>query len=206
MKINESRRDTIILHFDICILNLLSMRISRRSKKEQPQKINYRFNEGIETPRILVLDNTGQNLGIMSTAEAIRLAREQELDLVEINPKTNPPVAKIIDFGQFRYQKEKELRLKKAHQHVVEIKGVRLSLRIGKHDLEIRKTQALKFLNNGDKIKVEIMLRGREMQQSKTAFEIIKNFFAELNTVERIRWEQETEKQGNKVTAIMAKA
>lgn len=182
------------------------MRISRRSKKEQPQKINYRFNEGIETPRILVLGNDGQNLGVMNTAEAIRLAREQDLDLVEINPKTNPPVAKIIDFGQFRYQKEKELRLKKAHQHVVEIKGVRLSLRIGKHDLEIRKTQALKFLNNGDKIKVEIMMRGREMQQSKTAFEIIKNFFNELNAIEKIRWEQEIEKQGNKVTAIIAKA
>jgi translation initiation factor IF-3 len=182
------------------------MRISRRSKKEQPQKINYRFNEGIETPRILVLDNAGANLGIMTTAQAIRLARDQEMDLVEINPKTDPPVAKIIDFGQFRYQKEKELRLKKAHQHVVEIKGVRLSLRIGKHDLEIRKTQAIKFLNNGDKIKVEIMLRGREMQQAKTAFDIIKQFFTELNTIEKIRWEQEIEKQGNKVTAIMAKS
>jgi translation initiation factor IF-3 len=123
------------------------MRISRRSKKEQPPKINYLYNEGIQAPRILVLNSDGSNIGIMTTAEAIRKARELELDLVEINPKTDPPVAKIMDFGQFRYQKEKEMRLKKAHQHVVEIKGIRLSLRIGKHDSEIRKNQAVKFLN-----------------------------------------------------------
>jgi translation initiation factor IF-3 len=152
------------------------MRISRRSKKEQAPKINYLYNEGIQAPRILVLDNDRENIGVMSTGDAIRKARELELDLVEINPKTDPPVAKIMDFGQFRYQKEKELRLRKAHQHIVEIKGIRLSLRIGRHDLEIRKTQAIKFLNNGDKVKIELMLRGREMQQTPMAFDMIKKF------------------------------
>ena len=181
------------------------MRISRRSKKEEPKK-NYLFNEGIKSPRVLVLNSAGENLGIMNTAEALRLAREQESDLVEINPKAEPPVAKITDFGQFRYNQEKENRLRKAHQHVVEIKGVRLSLRIGRHDLEIRQTQALKFLNNGDKVKIEIILRGREMQHGPLAFEIIKNFSDEINKVEKIRWEQPTERQGNKVTAIIAKS
>lgn len=182
------------------------MRISRRSKKEQPSKINYLYNEGIQAPRILVLDNEGGNLGVMSTAEGIRKAREHELDLVEINPKTDPPVARIMDFGQFRYQKEKEMRLKKAHQHVVDIKGIRLSLRIGKHDLEIRKNQAIKFLNNGDKVKIELMLRGREMQQATMGFEIIRNFVQDLNTIEKTRFEQEVEKQGNKITTIIAKS
>jgi translation initiation factor IF-3 len=181
------------------------MRISRRSKKEQPPKINYLYNEGIQAPRILVLNSDGSNIGIMTTAEAIRKARELELDLVEINPKTDPPVAKIMDFGQFRYQKEKEMRLKKAHQHVVEIKGIRLSLRIGKHDSEIRKNQAVKFLNNGDKVKIEIMLRGREMQQSAMAFDLIKKFAQDIDALEKIRFEQEVEKQGNKVTTIIAK-
>jgi translation initiation factor IF-3 len=181
------------------------MRISRRTKKEVPKK-EYHYNEGIEHPRVLVLDATGANLGVMSAAEGIRKAREQELDLVEINPKTDPPVAKIMNFGQFRYQKEKEERLKKAHQHVVDIKGIRLSLRIGKHDLEIRKTQTLKFLNNGDKVKIELMLKGRENQQSAMAFEIIKSFVQQINEVEKIRSEQEVEKQGNKITTIIAKA
>ena len=123
------------------------MRISRRSKKEQPQKINYRYNEGIDAPRILVLNSDGSNIGVLTTAEAIRKAREQELDLVEINPKTDPPVAKIMDFGQFRYQKEKELRLRKAHQHVVEIKGVRLSLRIGADRKSTRLNSSHEFVS-----------------------------------------------------------
>jgi translation initiation factor IF-3 len=134
------------------------------------------------------------------------MAREQGLDLVEINPKTDPPVAKIIDFGQFRYNQEKEARLAKAHQHVVELKGVRLSLRIGTHDLDIRKSQALKFLNDGNKAKIEMQLRGREMQSVDRAKEMIREFVANINSEVPVRWEQEVEKQGNKITAIIAKS
>lgn len=142
----------------------------------------------------------------MGTGKALLLAREQGLDLVEINPITNPPVAKIIDFGQFRYNQEKEARLQKAHQHIVEIKGVRLSLRIGEHDLDIRKNQALKFLNDGNKAKVELQLRGREMAQAGLAIQMVKKFVETINQVTPIRWEQDVEKQGNKVTAIIAKS
>jgi translation initiation factor IF-3 len=110
-----------------------------------------------------------------------------------------------MDFGQFRYQKEKELRLRKAHQHVVDIKGIRLSLRIGAHDLEIRRGQTLKFLENGDKVRIEMMLRGREQQQTVLAFELVKKFVSEINNQVEIRWEQEIEKQGNKITAIITK-
>lgn len=180
------------------------MRISRRPKKEQP-KITYHYNEGINSPQLMVIDGDGGNLGILATGEAIRKAREQGLDLVEINPKSEPPVAKIMDFGQFRYQKEKELRLRKAHQHVVDIKGIRLSLKIGAHDLEIRRGQTLKFLDNGDKVRIEMMLRGREQQQTALAFDLIKKFVTEINNQVEIRWEQEIEKQGNKITAIITK-
>ena len=181
------------------------MRISHRRKKEEPKK-TYAVNEGITAPQLLVLGKEGNNFGIMTTGKALLLAREQGLDLVEINPITNPPVAKIIDFGQFRYTQEKEARLQKAHQHIVELKGVRLSLRIGEHDMEIRKNQAIKFLNEGNKAKIEIMMRGREMQQSGRAMEMVKQFVASVNEMMPVRWEQEVEKQGNKVTAIIAKS
>lgn len=181
------------------------MRITHRRKKEEPKKV-YHFNLGITAPEVLVLDKTGANLGVMKTSAALALAGEQGLDLVEINPKSAPPVAKIIDFGQFRYTQEKEARLAKAHQHVVEIKGVRLSLRIGAHDREIRKTQTLKFLNDGNKVKVEIILRGRENQQAGLAFEMIKKFVEVVNQTVPIRLEQPAEKQANKVTTIIAKA
>jgi translation initiation factor IF-3 len=181
------------------------MRISHRKKKEEPKKA-YAVNEGIIAPEVMVLDVTNKNIGVMKTAQAYALAREQGLDLVEINPKTVPPVAKIINFGQFRYNMEKEARLQKAHQHIVELKGVRLSLRIGIHDLEIRKIQAIKFLNDGNKAKVELILRGREMQQNGLATDLIKKFVTEINAIVPIRWEQNVERQGNKVTAIIAKS
>lgn len=181
------------------------MRISHRRKKEEPKKA-YAVNEEITAPELMVLGKDGNNHGIMVTGKALLLAREQGLDLVEINPITTPPVAKLIDFGQFRYNQEKEARLQKAHQHVVELKGVRISLRIGEHDLEIRKNQALKFLNDGNKAKIEMQLRGREMQQTARAIEMIKKFVESINLVVPIRWEQNVEKQANKVTAIIAKS
>ncbi|MBI5729063.1 MAG: translation initiation factor IF-3 [Candidatus Magasanikbacteria bacterium] len=181
------------------------MRITHRRKKEEPKKL-YLFNLGITSPEVLVLDKAGANLGVMKTSAALALAQEQGVDLVEINPKSTPPVAKIIDFGQFRYTQEKEARIAKAHQHVVEIKGVRLSLRIGTHDLEIRKTQTLKFLNDGNKVKIEIILRGRENQQAGMAFDMIKKFVADVHALVPVRSEQAAEKQANKVTTIIAKA
>jgi len=132
------------------------MRISHKRKKEEPKK-EYLFNENISFPQVFTLDSNGSSFGILNTADAIRKAREQELDLVVINPKAEPPIAKIMDFGQFRYSQEKEQRIRKAHQHVVDTKVVRMSLRIGKHDIDIRKGQTLKFLNEGDKVKIEVV-------------------------------------------------
>ena len=180
------------------------MRISHKKQKPEPKRI-YLHNEGISYPEVLILGDNGANMGVMKTAEGIRIAREQELDLVLINPKTTPPVARIIDFGQFKYQQEKEDRLKQAHAHVTEVKGIRLSLRIGPHDLDIRKDQAIKFLNEGDKVKAEIILRGREMQQKSLASAIIQKFLDNIAQSLPVRKEQEIEFQGNKVTAIVAK-
>lgn len=186
-------------------IDIQLMRITHRRKKEEPKK-TYLINEAILAPKVLVLDAEGANIGVMSTREAISKARETGMDLVEINPKINPPVAKIMNFGQFRYQLEKEARLAKAHQHIVDLKGVRLSLRIGQHDAEIRKNQAIKFLNQGDKVKIEMILRGRELQQVPMGIELVKKFIADLNAAEPTRFEQQVERQGNKITAIIAKA
>jgi translation initiation factor IF-3 len=180
------------------------MRISHKKHKPEPKKIFF-HNEGISAPEVLVLAYDGHNLGVLKTAEAIRIAREAEMDLVLINPKTVPPVAKITDFGQFKYQQEKEDRIRQAHAHVTEVKGIRLSLRIGAHDLEIRKNQAIKFLNEGDKVKIEIILRGREISQKPLARTVVDNFMKEINAMLPVRMDQEIEAQFNKVTAIIAK-
>lgn len=180
------------------------MRITHRRKKEEPKKL-YRSNEQITAPQVLVLSAAGENMGVMNTGKAIAEARASNLDLVEINPKIDPPVCKFMDFGQFRYQQEKEARIAKAHQHVVETKGVRLSLRIGKNDIDIRKNQTIKFLDEGNKVRIELMMRGREQQQVPRAMEVVRQFVADIAAVNPVRFEQQIERQANKITAIIAK-
>lgn len=163
------------------------------------------MNAFIRVPEVRVLGVEGENLGVMKTADAIRLAEEREMDLVEINPKADPPVAKIMNFSQFKYQKEKEVRKQKVHSHVSELKGVRLSLRIGEHDMAIRQEQAEKFLNRGDKVRIEMLLRGRERGMVPQAFDVVRKFCSLIEPNVPIRFEQEVTLQGGKVTAIIVK-
>ena len=181
------------------------MRISRKKRPKKPLIPRYNINQRIQAPELRVIDAGDQNIGVMSTREALDMAREQELDLVEINPKANPPVAKIVDFTHFKYQREKEARKQKAKSHVSEIKGIRISMRISEHDLGIRLNQAEKFLNRGDKAKVEIILRGREHGKVPMAFDIINKFFDKISEKMEAKFEQNPVKQGNKITAIITK-
>ena len=181
------------------------MRISRRKRPEKSLIPHYKKNNEIQAEQLLVLGEEGQSLGEMSKREALDMALEQELDLVEINPKSNPPVVKLIDFTEFKYQKEKEARKQKAHSRASETKGVRLSVRIGKGDLEMKLKQAEKFLNRGDKVKIELQMKGRENARPDLAKEVVSNFAGDLAKAMELKFEQEVEKQGRKVTAVVVK-
>lgn len=183
------------------------MRISRK-KHRRPQVVEpqYWCNERIRTPEVRVITGEGENLGVMATSDAIKVAQEKELDLVEVDPKAQPPIAKIMDYGQFKYQKEKEARKLRAKQHKVEVKGIRISVRISEHDFKVRLDRAKKFLEDGDKIKIEIVLRGRERRHPDLAKEQIQQFITRLEQEIPIKIEQAISKQGNMVTALVAKA
>lgn len=181
------------------------MRISRKRRPQKPLIPHYNVNEHIAVSEVRVIGTDGTNLGVHPTAKAVQMAREQEADLVEINPKASPPVVQIVEFTRFKYQKEKEAKKQKAGAHVSDTKGIRLSVRIGEHDLEIRKMQAEKFLDRGDKVKIEIILRGREHARPDIAFNIIKRFITLLEQSFPLRVDQEAAKNANKVTAIVAK-
>lgn len=180
------------------------MRIARKRFKPQVQTIKFRFNEMIRVPEVRVIDENDQHVGVMATDAALRMARERELDLIEINPAAEPPVVKIIDHGQYKYQKDKEDRLQKKKQKETEVKGIRLSLRIGEHDRQMRMNQAKGFLDDNNKVKVEIILRGRERQFTANAFRVMEKFIADLKAVTPIRVEQAPAKQENKITALVA--
>lgn len=181
------------------------MRISRKKRPQKPLLPRYFVNQSIRAEEVRVLDSEGNNLGVMKTADAIREAEAQEKDLVEINPTANPPVAKIMNFSQFKYQKEKEIRKQKQNSHIAELKGIRLSMRISDHDMEVRLTQAIKFLNRGDKVRTEVILRGREKGKAELAVDVTKRFCEQIEAEFPLRYEQEITKQGSKVTAIITK-
>lgn len=174
-------------------------KFGRRPKKT---KIKYPTNEGIRAPEVRVIDEEDNMIGVMNTKKALDMARERGYDLVVVSPKTQPPVAKFTDYGKMQYEQEKKLRKQKSKQKKADIKGIRLSAKISEHDLEMRKKQAEKFLEKGHKIKVEIILRGREHKHIPLAKELIMNFINNLSVENVI--EQELSKQGSKLSAVVA--
>lgn len=182
------------------------MRISRKKRPKKPLIPRFNVNQHIKADEVRVLNHEYENLGVFPLQTALQMAQEAELDLVEINPKAEPPVAQIIDFAHFKYQKTKEARKQKTKSKVSEVKGIRLSIRIGMHDLEIRRKQAEKFLSKGNKVKIEIILRGAEKTKGFMADEKIKEFYALLAENMSVKFEQEPTRQGHKVSALIVKS
>jgi translation initiation factor IF-3 len=132
-------------------------------------------------PEARIIDEDGKQLGIMPVAEALQMAREKELDLVEIAPKGQPPVCKIMDYGKYQYQRSRQERLSKAKQKKVEVKGIRIGIRTDDHDLNFKKNQAEKFLKKGDKVKAEIILRGREKAHQDLGRKALSDFLKTIS-------------------------
>ena len=148
----------------------------------------------------------GQTVGNVSTAKALGMAAEAGLDLVEVNPKLSPPVAKIVNLGQLKYEAEKKEHKQKIMQKKVDVKGIRLSTRISEHDFNFRLEQAKKFLAKGDKLKIELILKGRERQHPEKAREIINNFVQELEKIDSLNLviDQGLTEQGGRFNMIIA--
>ena len=180
------------------------MRRTWRKAKPKPAK-RFRVNEQIRIPEVFVINEDSEKLGVMSTAKALQLAREAGLDLVEVNPTGRPSVAKIIDYGHFKYEREKKAQKQKAQQKKVDTKGIRLSVRISNHDFNFRLEQAQKFLIKGNKLKIELILKGRERQHPQKAEEIINNFIERLEGGEELELgrEQDLTKQGGRYTIVL---
>ncbi len=138
------------------------------SKQEQ------QINEEIRDKEIRVVSDDGEQLGIMSAAEALKIAESRNLDLVKIAPMAKPPVCKIMDYGKFRFEKAKKEKEAKKNQKTIEIKEIRLSLNIDTHDFDTKINHARKFIASGNKVKVSIRFRGREMAHPELGLTIMK--------------------------------
>ena len=144
------------------------------------------INGQIRDKEVRVIGTEGQQLGIMSSREALRLAEEADLDLIKIAPKAQPPVCKIMDFGKFRYEQQKREKEAKKKQHIVETKEIRLSPNVEINDLKTKANNARKFIEKGDKVKVTLRFRGREMAHISSNAHVLDDFAQMLEDVAQV--------------------
>ncbi len=144
------------------------------------------INGQIRDKEVRVIGTNGEQLGIMSSREAQRLADEAELDLIKIAPKAQPPVCKIMDYGKFRYEQQKKEKEAKKKQHVVETKEIRLSPNVELNDLKTKANNARKFIEKGDKVKVTLRFRGREMAHVSSSAHVLDDFAQMLEDIAQV--------------------
>ena len=149
-------------------------------------KQELQINEQIRDKELRVIDADGTQLGIMSLRQSLEIAEQKNLDLVKIAPQANPPVCKIIDYGKYRFEQAKREKEARKNQRVVEIKEVRLSLNIDTHDFETKRNHALRFISEGNKVKVSIRFRGREMGHPELGQEIMQRFAGAMSEVANV--------------------
>ena len=153
-------------------------KISIRKEGNISKKI--RINEEIRAKELRVIGASGEQLGIMPLEDALRISQDAGVDLVEISPNAEPPVAKIIDWGKFQYQKMKEQQKNKRNAKSVELKQMRFGLKIGMGDLDVKLRKIKKFLVNGDKVKIQIVFKGREMAHKEIGFKMAEKIISLL--------------------------
>ena len=143
--------------------------------------VAHQINEEIRAKEVRVIDAEGEMRGVLSIKEALALAEESNLDLVNVSPNAEPPVCKILDYGKYRYELQKKEKQSKKNQKVTQVKEVRLSTFIEEHDIQVKANTAKKFLKNGDKLKVSLRFRGRERDYTAKGFDVMNRFAEEVS-------------------------
>ena len=160
------------------------------------------MNERIRSKEVRLIGANGENVGIVETAKALKMAYEADLDLVVISPNQEPPVAKILNYGKYKYEFEKKAKEAKKKQHTVDIKEVKIRYKIDTHDYLVRIKSIQKFIAQGNKVKVVIMMRGREMQHVNLAFDLANRFLEDLKS-EPLVVEKKPQLEGRNVTLYL---
>ncbi len=171
--------------------------IDNRSRAPQ-----VRVNHRIRVPEVRVIADDGAQLGIMSSSEALRLAQDKGLDLVEVNPKAEPPVCKVMDYGKFKYEEKKKANEARKRQTTVEIKEVKVRPKTDEHDLDTKIKHIKRFLEEGNKAKITVRFRGREVTHPEKGREVVDDILRALEGM--IVIEQNPQMEGKTMTALLA--
>ena len=166
------------------------------------QKDGPRTNEEIRNREVQLIDQTGHNHGTVETAKALSMAQEAGLDLVEISPNNNPPVVKILDVGKYKYQAQKKAAEARKKQKVVEVKEIKFRPMIDDHDYDVKMKAVKRFFEEGDKVKVTLRFRGREMAHMEIGMELLQKVKRDIDAIGKV--EQEPKLEGRQMVMVMA--
>ncbi|MEQ8228819.1 MAG: translation initiation factor IF-3 [Rhodospirillales bacterium] len=167
-----------------------------------PSKDGPRINDDIDVAEVRVVDADGEMVGVLSTKEAIEMAFEVGLDLVEVSPNADPPVCKILDYGKFKYEAQKKANEARKKQKVIEVKEIKMRPGIDEHDYQVKMKAVRKFLDNGDKVKMTIRFRGREMAHQDLGMKVLDRVRTEVD--EQAKVEQYPKTEGRLMTMVIA--
>lgn len=161
-----------------------------------------RINERIRVPEVRLIDEEGRQVGVVKTAEALLMARQRDVDLVEVAAQASPPVARLMDFGRFKYEQSKKDREAKKHQQNVQLREVRMKPKIDDHDIDFKTRTAAKLLKGGDKVKVTVMFRGREITHPQIGKALLDRVVTSLDSIAMV--EKGAMLEGRHMTVILA--
>ena len=176
--------------------------IRRPQRPVQPQKDGPRANRDINVPEVQLIDDQGTNHGTISTREAMERARDAGLDLVEISPNAKPPVCKILDLGKYKYAAQKKAAEARKKQKVIDVKEVKMRPNTDTHDFEVKMRNVVKFLENGDKVKMTMRFRGREMAHQELGLALLHKVRERVAEISKVEAQPKTE--GRQMIMILA--
>ena len=178
------------------------MPVPRRFDRQPPERDTTRINERIRVPEVRLIDENGQQVGIMKTNEASRYAESRELDLVEVAPDAKPPVCRVLDYSKYKYEQIQKQKAARKHQQQINVREIKFRPKIAQHDYDTKKGHVERFLNARDKVKVTIMFRGRELAHPERGEMILNRLAEDLEELAVV--EQRPQQDGRNMTMLLA--
>jgi translation initiation factor IF-3 len=176
--------------------------VPRRFDRRPPERDTTRINERIRVPEVRVIDDEGNQVGVMKTPDALVFAQERDLDLVEVAPEARPPVCRVLDYSKYKYEQAQKVKQAKKHQQQITVREIKFRPKIAEHDYDTKKHHVERFLKHKDKVKVTIMFRGREVTHPERGTAILDRLAEELSELGVV--EQRPMQEGRNMTMMMA--
>jgi translation initiation factor IF-3 len=176
--------------------------VPRKFDRRPPDRDLTRTNERIRVPEVRVIDEQGQQVGVMKTPDALRFAQERDLDLVEVAPEARPPVCRVLDYSKYKYEQAQKVKQARKHQQQITIREIKFRPKIAQHDYDTKKGHVERFLRHKDKVKVTIMFRGREVTHPERGIAILDRLAEELSALGVV--EQRPMQDGRNMTMMLA--